>query len=215
MTTHRAEIDGLRAVAVLSVIFFHAGVRGFEGGFVGVDIFLVISGYLITGTILSDLTTGNFSFERFFERRARRILPALYFVLMICIPVAWILLSPKDLEQFSKSILATSLFFSNLFFCRSDGYFENSAELKPLLHTWSLAVEEQFYILFPFLMVVIWRFAKKRMFFVVSLVSFTSLMTAQLGTVHWPKTNFFLLPTRIWELGIGNWGHGFDLCSYT
>lgn len=143
---YRREIDGLRALAVLPVIFFHAGLPPFTGGFVGVDIFFVISGYLITSIILADLKTGNFSIANFYERRARRILPALFFVMAVTFPLAWIFLLPGDMQDYSQSIAAVSVFASNFLFWSESGYFSAAAELKPLLHTWSLAVEEQYYI---------------------------------------------------------------------
>ena len=146
---YRREIDGLRAIAVLSVIFFHAGFEIFSGGFVGVDIFFVISGYLITTIILKELKEDQFSIVNFYERRARRILPALFFLMFICLPFAWyILVVPADMKNFSQSLIAVSTFISNIFFWSGSGYFDNTSELKPLLHTWSLSVEEQYYIFF-------------------------------------------------------------------
>lgn len=146
---YRREIDGLRAIAVLSVIFFHAGFEIFSGGFVGVDIFFVISGYLITTIILKELEQGHFSIVNFYERRARRILPALFFVLLICLPFAWsLLIVPSDMKNFSQSLISVSVFISNIFFWFGSSYFDNTSELKPLLHTWSLSVEEQYYIFF-------------------------------------------------------------------
>ena len=146
---YRKEIDGLRALAVLPVIFFHAGFDIFSGGFVGVDIFFVISGYLITTIIINEMSSNNFSLINFYERRARRILPALFFVMLLSIPFAWFWLTPSDLEGFGKSLIAVSTFSSNILFWRESGYFGAVSELKPLLHTWSLAVEEQYYIIFP------------------------------------------------------------------
>ena len=140
---YRAEIDGLRALAVLSVIFFHAGFTGFSGGFVGVDIFFVISGYVITTIIISELAEGTFSLLHFYERRARRILPALFFVLLACLPFAWLWLTPIELKSFGQSVVAVSNFSSNMLFWLESGYFDRASELKPLLHTWSLAVEAQ------------------------------------------------------------------------
>ena len=146
---YRREIDGLRAIAVLPVIFFHAGFKTFEGGFVGVDVFFVISGYLITTIILSDMNDGKFSIVTFYERRARRILPALFFVMLCCLPFAYFWLLPEHLKDFSQSLAAVSVFSSNILFWKESGYFGVASELKPLLHTWSLAVEEQYYVLFP------------------------------------------------------------------
>ena len=131
---YRREIDGLRALAVIPVILFHAGFKTFSGGFVGVDVFFVISGYLITSIILTELGNGTFKLINFYERRARRILPALYLVTTVCIPFAWVLLSREDLGSFSRSLVAVAVFSSNIFFWRDTGYFETIAELKPLLH---------------------------------------------------------------------------------
>lgn len=139
---YRPEIDGLRAIAVVPVILFHAGFPAFSGGFVGVDVFFVISGYLITSTIVKDLEEGRFSFARFYERRARRILPALFVVVIFCVPFAWALMLPQDLERFAESVASVVLFASNILFWRQSGYFEPATDLRPLLHTWSLAVEE-------------------------------------------------------------------------
>ena len=143
---YRAEIDGLRALAVLPVILFHAGFESFSGGFVGVDVFFVISGYLITTIIISEMAEGKFSIVNFYERRARRILPMLFFVMLACLPFAWLWLKPNDLEKFGDSLFAVSIFSSNILFFLRGGYFGTAAELQPLLHTWSLAVEEQYYI---------------------------------------------------------------------
>jgi len=139
---YRSEIDGLRSVAVVPVLLFHAGFDLFSGGYVGVDVFFVISGYLITSIIIDEIGDGRFSLVRFYERRARRILPALFFVIFCCIPAAWFLLLPADMKAFSKSVVAVTTFWSNILFWRESGYFDTVAELKPLLHTWSLAVEE-------------------------------------------------------------------------
>ena len=145
---YRREIDGLRAVAVLPVILFHAGFGAFSGGFVGVDVFFVISGYLITSLIVAEKEAGTFSLIGFYERRARRILPALFLIMLACIPFAWIFLFPSDARQFAQSLVSVSTFSSNLLFSRQSGYFYPDSPNKPLLHTWSLSVEEQYYLLF-------------------------------------------------------------------
>jgi peptidoglycan/LPS O-acetylase OafA/YrhL len=201
---YRREIDGLRALAILPVIFFHAGFQSFSGGFIGVDVFFVISGYLITTIILAELEKGNFSIINFYERRARRILPVLFFIMTVCIPFSWILLPPFDLISFSKSLTSVSLFLSNFFFLKDGGYFETAAELKPLLHTWSLAVEEQYYILFPILLRISWKAGKRWALNLTILLVIISLAAAQLGSLYKPLPNFFLLPTRAWELGTGS-----------
>ena len=161
MISYRREIDGLRALAVVPVIFFHAGFRAFSGGFVGVDVFFVISGHLITSLILAESALGTFSLAGFYERRARRILPALFVVMAVCIPVSWFLLLPSDMKAFSESLVAVSVFASNVLFYSESGYFAADAELKPLLHTWSLAVEEQFYVLFPLFLLAAWQIGRK------------------------------------------------------
>lgn len=200
---YRPEIDGLRTLAVIPVILFHAGFESFGGGFVGVDVFFVISGYLITTIILAELETGKFSIVKFYERRARRILPALFLVMAASIPFAWLWLIPSDLKDFSQSVAAVSVFASNILFWNESGYFETAAELKPLLHTWSLAVEEQFYVLFPLFLMLSWRLGKKPVVALLGLIAVFSLVVAHWGAIHKPSETFFLLPTRGWELAIG------------
>ena len=193
----------MRGVAVLVIVLFHAGFEPFRGGFVGVDIFFVISGYLITANILEELEQGKFSIANFYERRARRLLPALFFILLACIPFAYFWLSPKDLKDFSQNLVAISFFASNLFLWRNSGYFDISAELKPLVHTWSLAVEEQFYILFAFFMLIFWKSGKRWILATLGLVFVVSLALAQWASYAKPMAAFYLLPTRCWELLIG------------
>ena len=179
---YRREIDGVRAIAVLPVILFHAGFETFRGGFVGVDVFFVVSGYLITGIILKEIELGTFSIRKFYERRARRILPALFLVILTTIPLAWIFMSPAELKIYGGSVLSVPLFVSNIFFWRNVGYFETANDLSPLLHTWSLAVEEQFYLFYPILLILIWRFGKRYLLRILSLILLTSLIIAQLGS---------------------------------
>lgn len=200
---YRQEIDGLRAVAVLPVILFHAGFSWFSGGYVGVDVFFVISGYLITSIIIEELNSGKFSIGKFYERRARRILPALFFVVACCIPFAWLWMLPSQFKDFSQAILAISFFASNILFWLKSGYFAPAAEENPLLHTWSLAVEEQFYIFFPILLILLWRFGRSPSFYFVIALSLASLAFSEYGWRKFPSANFYLLPTRIWELGAG------------
>ena len=200
---YRAEIDGLRALAVLPVILFHAGFEWFSGGFVGVDVFFVISGYLITTIIISEMAEGKFSIVNFYERRARRILPALFFVMAACLPFAWFWLVPSDLVEFGHSLIAVSTFSSNFLFWSEAGYFGGPSELKPLLHTWSLAVEEQYYILFPIFIILSWRLGIKWILIILSFIFILSLGVAQWGAYKIPSANFYLLPTRGWELLIG------------
>ncbi|NMM75741.1 acyltransferase [Acidovorax sp. SRB_24] len=200
---YRPEVDGLRAIAVLPVIVFHAGFQLFSGGFVGVDVFFVISGYLITSIILAEKKTGTFSLINFYERRARRILPALLTVLVVCLPFTWAWLLPEDMISFSQSLMAVSDYISNILFWRTSGYFETAAELKPLLHTWSLAIEEQYYFLFPIFFVAIWKLGKNWVFAILATLAFLSLALAQWGSIFNPSAAFYLLPTRGWELLIG------------
>jgi peptidoglycan/LPS O-acetylase OafA/YrhL len=200
---YRAEIDGLRALAVLPVILFHAGFEWFSGGFVGVDVFFVISGYLITTIIISEMAEGKFSIVNFYERRARRILPALFFVIIASFPLFYFSYYGNYFTEYVKSIAATATFTSNIFFWLNSNYFSLGSEIKPLLHTWSLAVEEQYYILFPIFLMFTWRLGIKWVLILLSIVFFISLGVAQLGAYNSPNAAFFLLPTRGWELLVG------------
>lgn len=200
---YRRELDGLRALAILPVILFHAGFNTFSGGFIGVDIFFVISGYLITSIILADLEQGKFSIIDFYDRRARRILPALFFVILICLPFAWFWLSPADMRIFSESLIYVPTFISNIFFYKQGGYFETAAELQPLLHTWTLAVEEQYYLLFPIFLILTYRFAKGLTLASLSFIFLSSIFYAEYKIGLKPEAAFFLLPSRLWELLIG------------
>lgn len=200
---YRSEIDGLRALAVVPVILFHAGFNAFSGGFVGVDVFFVISGYLITTILLNDLEAGKFSIVHFYERRARRILPALFLVMFACLPFAWFWLLPQDMKSFSQSLVAVSVFASNILFWRTSGYFDTATALKPLIHTWSLSVEEQYYVLFPLFLFFAWRLGKRWTVGILAVVALISLGLAQLGAYANPAFTFYMLPTRAWELLIG------------
>lgn len=200
---YRRDIDGLRAVAVIAVVLFHFGIPGFAGGFVGVDVFFVISGYLITSIICRERASGHFSFMEFWLRRARRILPALVVMVVACLIAGWFLLVPRDYEELGRSARYQAMFISNVLFARQDGYFDTDSELKPLLHTWSLAVEEQFYILLPLLLALLGRYVKawRRGLLGIALVSFAvSLWQVQ----HASAQAFFLLPARAWELLAGS-----------
>jgi peptidoglycan/LPS O-acetylase OafA/YrhL len=201
--SYRPDIDGLRAVAVLSVILFHAGVPGFPGGFVGVDVFFVISGYLITSLILKDLQAGTFSFAGFWERRARRILPALGLVVAATLAAGWFLLLPQDFAALGKQVATQAAFGSNILFYKEAGYFDTESHLKPLLHTWSLAVEEQFYIFFPIAAVFVWRKFPAfftRFLILSAVISF--VLCAVMMEIN-PNLAFYMLPFRGWELLIG------------
>ena len=202
---YRAEIDGLRALAVMPVILFHAGFVFFSGGYVGVDIFFVISGYLITTILINDIEANNFSIIDFYERRARRILPALFSVILICIPFAlMILVQPDHKKDFGQSLVAVSLFASNFLFWIESDYFDVVSEYKPLLHTWSLAVEEQYYLLFPVFLSLVWRFGKNIVFWIIIFLAFVSLILSEWGWRNFPSANFYLAPSRSWELFAGS-----------
>lgn len=201
---YRAEIDGLRAVAIIPVIFFHAGFELFSGGFIGVDVFFVISGYLITTLLIEDIEKKQFSILKFYERRARRILPALFFLMFVCILFAWVWMLPDQMKNFSQSLVAVSLFLSNILFWRESGYFDSAAEEKPLLHTWSLAVEEQYYVLFPIFLILTWRFGKKRVFWIIVIIAAISLILSEWGWRKNANANFYLAHTRAWEIFAGS-----------
>ncbi|PIE06984.1 MAG: acyltransferase [Rhodobacterales bacterium] len=201
---YRPEIDGLRTVAVIPVILYHAGAAAFSGGFVGVDVFFVISGYLITTILIGELEQGRFSIINFYERRARRILPALFFVMLCTLPFAWVWMLPGQLKDYAQSLIAVSLFGSNFLFWKTSGYFAAAAEEKPFLHTWSLAVEEQYYVLFPVFLFLAWRFGRNRVFWMIAVFAAISLLVSEWGWRNEPKANFFLFPTRAWELFAGS-----------
>ena len=200
---YRSEIDGLRAVAVLPVMFFHAGLPFFSGGFVGVDIFFVISGYLITSIILGELNGGTFTIAGFYERRARRILPALFLIMGLTFLAGFFILLPEDMKDFSGSMAAAATFWSNIYFWQGSGYFAAPAELKPLLHTWSLGVEEQYYILYPLFLMLAWGLGRKKILLILGALFALSLTGAHLGALNHSAGVFFLLPTRCWELLLG------------
>jgi len=207
---YRKEIDGLRGIAVIAIIFYHAqitiqGYQLFRGGFIGVDIFFVISGYLITSIIFKNLVVGTFSFKRFCEKRIRRILPLLIFVVLITFPFAWLYLYPGDFISYSKSSITSLSFSSNLFYHYSENVFGSIESLyKPLFHTWSLSILVQFYILFTIIFFLIFRFFKKFVIFFLILGFIISLGLAHLLSSYAPNFNFFSLPTRVWELLAGS-----------
>lgn len=201
---YRKEVDGLRAVAVLPVILFHAGVSAFGGGFVGVDVFFVISGFLITSILLEENSSGRYSIIRFYERRARRILPALFFVMAVSLICAWFVLLPKEMSEFSISLAAVAGFVSNFLFWSSSGYFDSASELKPMLHTWSLAVEEQYYIFFPIILAFMWKKARSSIGLIMVLASVASLIAAQSLISDRHGDAFYLIHARCWELLVGS-----------
>lgn len=188
---------------MVPVILFHAGLSLFSGGYVGVDVFFVISGYLITTILAEDVANQRFSLIGFYERRARRILPALFVVIVCCIPFAWTWLLPDDLQSFSQSIISVILFISNFFFWQSSDYFNPNTELQPLLHTWSLAVEEQFYVVFPLLLAGLWPLGITRLLGCLALLFAASLLISVWSAEHAPEAGFYLFASRSWELLTG------------
>ena len=201
--TYRADIDGLRAVAVAIVVLYHAGATSISGGYLGVDVFFVVSGFLISGIIWRDLEAGAFSFAGFYERRIRRIYPALFSMILACLGCASLFLVPDDFVAMGNSAAATAVYGSNIFFWRKSGYFDAPAELAPLLHTWSLAVEEQFYVVYPVFLALVHRFARGRAVHALMAVFVASLALATWGISAYPEASFYLLPTRAWELALG------------
>ena len=197
---YRPEIDGLRAISVVCVILYHAqitilGFQPFQGGYIGVDIFFVISGYLITYIILNDLfTTGSFSFKHFYERRIRRILPVLLLVILVSLPFSWMMLAPLSFIDFSNSIIYSLGFSSNIYFYFSgQEYGAENGLLKPFLHTWSLSVEEQFYIIFPLFLFLTFKYFRKYIIFLFFIGFFISLGLSDWGSRHHPTINFYIL----------------------
>lgn len=204
-TKYRPEIDGLRAIAVVVVILFHAGVDSFSGGFVGVDVFFVISGYLITNILLHEADIGRFSVIRFYERRARRILPALFVVLAATTAVAWHVYLPTEFKSFGQGVAAATLFAANIyFFSKQNDYFGLQSEDNPLLHLWSLAVEEQYYLLFPVILLFTLRAGKRFIIPLLSTIFLISLTGAQFESSRNPSAAFYLLQLRAWELLLGS-----------
>lgn len=204
---YRPEIDGLRAIAVIAVVVFHAGL-GCPGGYVGVDIFFVVSGFLITSLIWKDLQNGDFTFANFWERRARRIAPAAAALTLAVLVTGYFLLLPADYESLGRSAVWQAAFGANIFFWRDSGYFTGAAEEKPLLHTWSLAVEEQFYFVVPVLLWVCFRYLRIRsrtgIFSVLATGCILGFTLSVYGVVRAPVATFFLLPARAWELLCGS-----------
>lgn len=199
----RPDIEGLRAVAIIPVVAYHASGNLVPGGFIGVDVFFVISGFLISKIILDGTRAGSFSYSSFYRRRIRRIFPALFFMLSVVSLLAFFILLPPALKEFGKTLAATTLFVSNMEFYRLSGYFEGAAEFKPLLHTWSLAVEEQFYIIFPLVLMATKRWFKGRYLIVVLASAAISLLMSAWLVMRSPNAAFYLGPTRAFELMMG------------
>lgn len=201
---YRSDIDGLRALAVIPVVLFHAGSSLATGGYVGVDVFFVISGFLITGIIEREIKDERFSIVHFYERRARRILPALFTVIAASFIAAWFLMMPSSFKEFAESVVATAMFGSNVYFWQSTGYFSTEAEFRVLLHTWSLAVEEQFYLFWPLFLLLATRFPKRFLIGVVMSVFMISLAASIVGIYFYSGASFYLIHTRAWELMCGS-----------
>lgn len=199
---YRPEIDGLRAVAVLPVLLFHAGL-GCPGGYIGVDVFFVISGYLIGSLILRECEAGDFRFSRFWVRRIRRLFPALAVTLTATALAAWFLFIPAHLEETGAALVAQPLLIANVLFWSQSGYFETASQYQPLLHTWSLAVEEQFYLFLPLLLVPLLKRGRQPAVIATWLFIAASFTWSLHATAHFPSAAFFLLPSRIWELDLG------------
>jgi peptidoglycan/LPS O-acetylase OafA/YrhL len=200
---HRKDIDGLRAIAVLSVIGFHCGIPWLRGGFIGVDVFFVISGFLICSIIYKDQQAGTFSIARFYERRFKRIVPALAVVLTFCLALATLVLSPVEARRLGESAIATAISASNFLFWRQSGYFDASSGLKPLLMTWSLAVEEQFYLVFPLMMLLLRKQSRRSLLIILAVLCALSLSLSVFAEFRAPTLNFYSPLTRAWELGAG------------
>lgn len=199
---YRPDIDGLRAIAVVSVVVFHAFPSLVHGGFVGVDIFFVISGYLISKHIWEELATGKFSIKTFYARRVRRIFPALSIVLLACLVMGWVILTPAEYEQLGKHVVAGALFLSNIVLWKEAGYFDNAADTKPLLHLWSLGIEEQFYIVWPLFLAFFWRYSRHFGWAMLCILG-ASLAYSMAVVRHDVVADFYSPLTRFWELALG------------
>lgn len=200
---HLPHIDGLRSLAIVPVVAFHADVALFSGGFTGVDIFFAISGFLITTIIVDELRSGRFSLLEFYKRRALRILPAYFALIIAVIIAAYFLMLPAEASSLGWTVAAASVFVSNIYFWRTTGYFNSEAKAEPLLHTWTLSVEEQFYIVLPIMLLLVARYARGRYGLAILLVSIVSFAASWWGLKNYEVPTFYLLPTRAWEFGLG------------
>ena len=200
---HRRDIDGLRAFAIVPVVLFHADIAAFSGGYLGVDVFFVISGFLITSLIASEIANGRFSYVSFWERRARRLLPAMFLVIAATAFVAYWILMPAELDEFGRSVMSIILLSSNVYFWQHWGYFDTSTQTMPLLHTWSLAVEEQFYLLFPAVLIAVSRLQRLHPVAIVIMIGVASLTISAWWVHAYPDAAYYLLPSRAWELMLG------------
>ena len=207
MLKYRPDIDGLRALAIIPVVWFHSDLPGLPGGFTGVDTFFVISGFLISAIIHREVQAGTFTFGSFYERRMRRIGPALIFTVSVTLAVGSVMLLPHELEALAKSAIAALLMVPNIHFWSEAGYFRLGDSITPLLHTWSLGVEEQFYLLFPIALILAQRLRGRSGFdthrWLVTGIALASLALCLYATSRWPSASFYLLPTRAWELMAG------------
>lgn len=200
---YRPEVDGLRAIAVTAVMLFHTNLGIATGGYIGVDIFFVISGYLISSIIMREMAGERFTFIGFYERRIRRIFPALFVVVLATSVASWFILPPEQMQTYAQSVVATTGFAANIFFWFKSGYFGGDAELFPLIHMWSLAVEEQYYIVFPFLVMIAAGTRRRFLPWLMGAVFVASLIACIIVTKHEPLAAFFLTPMRAWELLAG------------
>lgn len=201
---YRPEIDGLRAIAVLSVIFFHANFRNFQGGFLGVDVFFVLSGYLITSILHTAQLNNSLNLLDFYARRIKRILPSLFLVMLLISPICWILLLPEEMKSFSKSLIYIPLYLSNIFFHKESNYFDVTNDLKPLIHTWSLSIEEQFYLILPPLLVLANKIKVIKKELLIFLLLIASFFVAEFIFKKNPSANFYFLTSRAWEFLFGS-----------
>jgi len=199
---YRPDVDGLRAIAVLSVVIFHAFPSLISGGFVGVDIFFVISGFLISKHIWEELGAGTFSIKTFYARRVRRIFPALCLVICFCLAFGWIILTAAEYEQLGRHVVAGAVFVSNIMFWKEAGYFDNAADTKPLLHLWSLGIEEQFYIVWPLFLAIFWRYSRHLAWAFLGVLG-VSLIYSVVVVRHDVVADFYSPLTRFWELALG------------
>jgi len=196
---YRPDVDGLRAIAVIAVIFFHGGL-GMPGGFIGVDVFFVISGFLITKLIIKDLKKGTFSLANFWERRIRRIWPAAMVVTLGALVGGYLIMMPPAYKWLATDGIAQLAMLANVQFWRTTDYFGPAAETRTLLHTWSLAVEEQFYLIFPFILMFTWRYGRKVTLGTIATIMLGSFILSIWGVSTYPMAAFYLLPFRMWEL---------------
>lgn len=210
---YRPEVDGLRAIAVLAVMYFHGGFPLSDGGYAGVDVFFVISGYLISTVIMEDLEAGRFSLATFYTRRVRRIIPALALVVLLCVPLAWAMMTADQLREFSSALFGVATFSSNVVFWLGNGAVPPKLHLDPLIHTWSLAVEEQFYLLFPLLMLALWKLKGRWIAATFLSLALASAVAAEAVARISADAAFYLTPFRGWELLAGAWAARIHLRS--